>query len=99
MNLEINKVFENFTFDYSVYYHGFQEKILVFPAYISDTAVVLHYYDKDLKVWSKLDLYPIYQKDMLDILSKDFKIEKLYHDFGEETKEKSLFVQYLIRKK
>ena len=67
MNLEINKVFENFTFDYSVYYHGFQEKILVFPAYISETVVVLHYYDKKNKVWGKLDLYPIYQKDMIEL--------------------------------
>lgn len=99
MNLPKEKIFENFTFDYSVYYHGFQEKVLVFPAYISDTVVVLHYYDKQNKKWSKLDLYPIYQKDMIEILSEDFVIEKIYHDFKEEKKEKSLFVQYLARKK
>ena len=99
MNLPKGKIFENFTFDYSVYYHGFQEKVLVFPAYISDTVVVLHYYDKKNKKWSKLDLYPIYQKDMIEILSKDFVIEKIYHDFKEGKKEKSLFVQYLVRKK
>jgi len=99
MHLPKEKIFENFTFDYSVYYHGFQEKVLVFPAYISETVVVLHYYDKEGKKWSKLDLYPIYQKDMLEILGKDFTIEKIYHDFKEEKKEKSLFVQYLARKK
>lgn len=99
MNLPKEKIFENFTFDYSVYYHGFQEKVLGFPAYISETVVVLHYYDKANKKWSKLDLYPIYQKDMIEILSKDFVIEKIYHDFKEGKKEKSLFVQYLARKK
>jgi len=99
MNLPKEKIFESFTFSYSVYYHGFQEKVLVFPAYISDTVVVLHYYDKEKKQWGKLDLYPIYQKDMIEILSKDFIIEKIYHDFKEEKKEKSLFVQYLVRRK
>ena len=99
MNLPKEKIFENFTFDYSVYYHGFQEKVLVFPAYISDTVVVLHYYDKQEKKWAKLDVYPIYQSDMMEILSKDFTIEKVYHDFGEEQKEKSLFVQFLARRK
>ncbi|MCD4666313.1 hypothetical protein K8R47_00700 [archaeon] len=99
MNLPKEKVFENFTFDYTVYYHGFQKKITVFPAYVSDTVVVLHYYDKSNKVWSKLDLYPIYQKDMIEILSKDFVIEQIYHDFEKKEKKKSLFVQYLARKK
>ncbi len=99
MNLPKEKIFENFTFDYSVYYHGFQEKVFVFPAYISDTVVVLHYYDKQGKKWSKLDLYPIYQNDMIDILRKDFTIEKVFHDFGLEKKQKSLFVQYLARRK
>jgi len=99
MNLPKNKVFENFTFDYTVYYHGFQEKVFVFPAYISETVVVLHYYDMEGKVWSKLDLYPIYQKDMVEILSKDFEVEKTFHDFGTEHKDKSLFVQYLARRK
>ncbi len=98
MNLPKDKILENFTFDYSVYYHGFQKDIMVFPAYISDTVVVLHYYDKKNKVWGKLDLYPIYQKDMVEILSKDFIIEKIYHDFKEGKKDKSLFVQYLVRK-
>lgn len=99
MNLPKNKIFENFTFDYSIYYHGFQEKIIVFPAYISDTVVVLHYYDRDRKTWSKLDLYPIYQKDMEEILGKDFKIIKKLHDFKEEERKKSLFVQYLVQRK
>lgn len=99
MNLPTEKIFDNFTFDYSVYYHGFQKDVLVFPAYISDTVVVLHYYDKKNRTWGKLDLYPIYQKDMIEILNKDFTIEKIYHDFGEGKKNKSLFVQYLCRKK
>src|SRR3989344_3784412 len=99
MHLPTADVFRNFTFDYSIYYHGFQTKILVFPAYISETVVVLHYYDKENKTWSKLDLYPIYQEDMIEILSKDFVIEKIYHDFKEGKKNKSLFVQYLARRK
>lgn len=99
MNLPREEIFKNFYFDYTVYYHGFQEKVIVFPAYISDTVVVLHYYDKEDKVWSKLDLYPIYQKDMMDILSTDFKIEKIYHDFEEGDKSKSLFVQFLVKRK
>jgi len=99
MNLSKDKIFENFTFDYSIYYHGSQKDILVFPAYISETVVVLHYYDRKNKKWSKLDLYPIYQKDMVEILSKDFDIEKIYYDFGKGTKDKSLFVQYLVKKR
>lgn len=98
MNLPKEDVFEKFTFNNSVYYHGFQKEILLFPAYISDTVVVLHYYDKARKIWSKLDLYPIYQKDMLDILSVDFKVEKIFHDFKEGHKDKSLFVQYLVKR-
>ncbi|NOX71153.1 MAG: hypothetical protein GXO64_00445 [Candidatus Micrarchaeota archaeon] len=90
------KIFSNFTFDYSVYYHG---DILVFPAYISDTVVVLHYYDKHTKTWSKLDLYPIYHEDMIDILSKKFSIEKIYYDFSERKKSKNIFVQYLAKRK
>ena len=99
MNLPLEEVFKNFSFDHTVYYHGFQEKVLVFPAYISETVVVNHYYDKEEKVWSKLDLYPIYQKDMLEILSEDFEVEHVYHDFSEEQKDKSLFVQYLAKRK
>lgn len=99
MNLSKEQIFEHFQFDHTVYYHGFQEKVLVFPAYISDTVVVLHYYDKEGKVWSKLDLYPIYHHDMMDILSRDFIVDHVYHDFKEGTKEKSLFVQYLVKRK
>jgi 2-polyprenyl-3-methyl-5-hydroxy-6-metoxy-1,4-benzoquinol methylase len=55
MNLPKEEIFQNFTFDYTVYYHGFQREILVFPAYISETVVVLHYYDQKNKIWSKLD--------------------------------------------
>jgi len=99
MNLPKDQVFKNFTFDYTVYYHGAKDRIIVFPAYISETVVVLHYYDREEKIWSKLDLYPIYQKDMIEILSKDFEIEAVFHDFEQEKKEKSLFVQYLAKKK
>lgn len=98
MNLNKEKVFENFSFDYTVYYQGFQHKIFVFPAYISETVVVLHYYDVEEKKWSKLDLYPIYEDDMLDILSKDFVVEEVMYDFNKGNKQKSLFVQYLARR-
>ncbi|MFH1326619.1 MAG: hypothetical protein ABIH59_00640 [archaeon] len=96
MNLPKEKIFENFTFDYSIYYHG---NIIVFPAYISETVIVLHYYDKKNKKWGKLDLYPIYKKDMIEILSRDFVIEKIYYDFDEKQKDKCLFIQYLVRRK
>ncbi len=99
MNLPKQDIFKNFTFDYAIYYHGFQDGIIVFPAYISDTAVVLHYYDKEEKIWSKLDLYPIYQDDMKEVLSEHFEIQDIYYDFGKGTAEKSLFVQYLAKKK
>ncbi len=99
VNLPKEKILENFTFDYSVYYHGFGDRVVMFPAYISDTLVVLHFYDKESKQWCKCDVFPIYQNDMIDILSKDFIIERIYHDFSEEPKTKSLFVQYLARKK
>lgn len=99
MNLPKEDVFEKFTFDHTVYYHGFQQKILLFPAYISETVVVLHYYDKSRKIWSKLDLYPIYQTDMLEILSVDFNVEHIYHDFKDGNPKKSLFVQYLAKRK
>ncbi len=99
MNLPKEKIFENFTFTQTVYYHGFQKKIIVFPAYISETVVVLHYYDKEAKKWSKLDLYPIYKNDMLEILGKDFVVEKIYNDFKGTNSNKSLFIQYLAKRK
>lgn len=99
MNLPTDEIFKNFQFPDTVYYHGFQDKVLVFPAYISETVVVNHYYDKEQKIWSKLDLYPIYQKDMLDILSEDFEVEHIFHDFEETQKDKSLFIQYLAKRK
>lgn len=99
VNLPKEKILENFTFDYSVYYHGFADRVVMFPAYISDTLVVLHFYDKESKQWCKCDVLPIYQNDMIDILSKDFTIERIYHDFSEEPKQKSLFIQYLARRK
>ncbi len=41
MNLPTDQIFQHFIFNDSVYYHG---RVLVFPAYISDTVVVFHYY-------------------------------------------------------
>ncbi len=99
MNLPIKEVVKNFHFDYTVYYHGSEKDIIVFPAYISDTIVVLHYYDVKRKVWGKLDYFPLYEHDMVEILSHHFEVEKIYHDFSEEAKKKSIFIQYLARKK
>jgi len=99
MHLPADKILEEFKFPRTPYYKGTNARITVFPAYISDTVVVLHYYDTQQKVWAKLDLYPIYGQDMRDILSRDFTIEKVYRDFEEGTKEKSLFVQYLAKRK
>lgn len=97
MNLKREKILGNFNFDYTIYYHG--KSIIVFPAYISETVVVLHYYDKERKIWSKLDLYPIYQDDMREILSKDFEIEEVFYDLQKTKRAKNLFVQYLAKKK
>ena len=97
MNLPREEILGNFTFDYRIYYHG--KNITVFPAYISETVVVLHYYDTEKKVWSKLDLYPIYQDDMQEVLSRDFKIEEVFYDLGKAKKQKNMFVQYLARRK
>lgn len=99
MNLPAKNILEEFKFPYTPYYKGTNIRVVVFPAYISDTVVVLHYYDILLKIWSKRDLYPIYQHDMIDILSKDFTIEHTYYDFKETQKDKNLFIQYLARKK
>jgi len=99
MNLPIEEIVKNFYFDYTVYYHGSQSEITVFPAYISDTIVVYHYYDPKKKIWSKLDFFPLYQHDMIEILSQHFEVEKIYHDFSPEKKDKSIFVQYLARRK
>jgi hypothetical protein len=99
MNLPLPEVLKNFSFDYTVYYHGTNKDIEVFPAYISDTITVLHYYDKKRQVWSKLDYFPIYQYDMMEILNQFFTVEKIYHDFSAEEKRKSIFIQYLARKK
>lgn len=96
MNLPKEEIFDKFSFDYTVMYHG---NMLVFPGYISETVVVLHYYDIENKKWGTLDLYPIYHSDMLDIISKDFTVEKVYHDFEDGSKNKSLFIQYLCRRR
>ena len=93
MNLPKDKVFENFTFDYTVYYHGFQKRIIVFPAYVSDTVVVLHYYDKENKVWSKLDLYPIYKEDMIEILSKEPEVKGVVHCFTGSVQEAQKYIE------
>lgn len=99
MHLSPEKIMEAYTFDSTVYYHGAQKEIIVFPAYISETVVVLHYYDKKWKQRSKLDLYPIYHEDMLEILSEEFEVEKVWYDFKEEKKDKCVLRQYLARKK
>ena len=99
MHLPKEEVLKNFTFDTSVYYHGFPNAVQVFPAYISDSVVVLHYYAHEQQMWSKLDLYPVYENDMKEILSHHFDIEAIYYDFATERKNKSLFKQYLARKK
>ena len=90
-------IFEKFKFNKTVYYHG---NVVVFPVYISDSIVVFHYYDTENKKWSEIaDLYPLFQKDTLNILGKSFTVEKIYHDFEEKNKTKSQFVQYLLRRK
>ena len=102
VNQPIETVRANFKFGESVYYHGFETKIKMFPGYISETVVVFHYYDTQKRIWSTFLVSPICQKEMLQILGKDFVVEKVFHDFKEvkgTAPSKSLFVQYLARKK
>lgn len=98
-NLPKEEIFKGFSFANSVYYHGFPNDVLVFPAYISETVVVLHYYSHEKQIWGKLDLYPVYEEDIVEILNQDFEIKAIYHDFEAKRKKKSLFKQYLARKK
>ena len=104
MDQPSEEIIRRFTFQKSVYYHGTPSPVRVVPAYISDTVVVMHYYIPSLRIWSKLDLYPIYHSDLLDILSRSFSIERIFHDFVEvnhtrKMPRKSQFIQYLIRKR
>lgn len=99
MHLSPEQVRKAYTFDTTVYYHGAQKEIVVFPAYISETVIVFHYYDLHGKQRSKLDLYPIYHHDMMDILSEEFEVVQVRYDFQEDVKEKCVLRQYLARKK
>ena len=98
INLPEEKITAGFTFDYTVYYHGAQHQIQVYPAYISDSLIVLHYYDIGSKTWSKLDYFPIYEHEMAEILGQYFTIEKTFYDFGQGNQQKSMFVQYLAKR-
>ena len=51
------------------------------------------------KVWSKLDLYPIYYDDMIEILSTDFEVEDVFYDLGRGSKEKKSVCAILSQKK
>ena len=94
-----SEIMEAYSFEKNVHYHGTGKDIIVFPAYISDTVVVLHYYDIERKVRSKLDLYPVYHTDIVETLSEHFEIEQVYYDFDTTPKEKCMMRQYLVRKK
>jgi hypothetical protein len=98
INTHYDNIAEGFTFDYTVYYHGAQKSINVIPAYISETLIVLHYYDLEDRIWSKLDYCPIYHDEMLSILNHHFTVEKVFHDFELGANGKSMFVQYLAKK-
>jgi len=99
MFLPPQEIMKQYAFDYTTVYHGAGKDIIVFPAYISEIVVVLHYYDRQRKMRSKLDLYPIYHHDMIAILSQEFTIEQVYYDFKKTAKEKCILRQYLVRKK
>jgi len=98
-DLELEDIVSRFQFEKSVYYHGAARDARVFPAYISDTLVVLHYYDLRRSVWSANDFFPIYERDMVHMLSADFHIERTYYDFSLGAPGKSLFLQFLATAK
>ncbi|MEK7514902.1 MAG: class I SAM-dependent methyltransferase [Patescibacteria group bacterium] len=87
------------TIDPSTYYHGFQSHVVTFPAYVSDSLVVMHFYDTEKKIWSKLDIFPLFPEEMASLLSEHFTIEHTFYDFEPEHKTKSLFTQYIAKKK
>lgn len=89
---------EQFRFQKSVYYHGTTERTRVFPAYISGSLVVMHYYNLRQEIWSANDFFPIYHRDMLYMLRGDFRIKQVYHDFSPHSTFRSLFVQYLVER-
>lgn len=99
VHLHYEEVIKAYTFKNSSHYRGSWENLVTFPAYISDTLVVLHYYDTQNHQRSKLDSNPIYHVDMLEILEEEFIIEKVYYDFDETPKDKCILRQYLARKK
>jgi len=99
MLLHPSEIMQAYKFTKNVHYHGTDTHIVVFPAYISDTVVVLHYYDNKHKRWSKLDLYPVYHNDLMETLSDQFEIEQIYYDYDVIPTQKCMLRQYLARKK
>lgn len=99
MMLRPEEIMHAYTFNKKVHYYGTDKEIIVFPAYISDTVVVLHYYDTSNKTRSKLDLYPVYHNDIVETLSDQFEIEQIYYDYDVTPSPKCMLRQYLARKK
>ncbi len=95
----ISDIESYFDFGYTVYYHGAKKNISAFPVFIERDLVIFHYYYHDKKIWCKKIYFPIYHKDMLDMLSKIFLIKNIYSDFKAGFFKKSIFLQYLVCKK
>lgn len=99
MLLHPSEIMQAYNFEKKVHYYGTDKEIVVFPAYISDTVVVLHYYDKKEHIRSKQEYFPVYHNDLVETLSDLFEIEEIYYDYEVVPTQKCMLRQYLARKK
>lgn len=98
MMLHPEEIIKAYSFEKKVHFHD-NNKLTIFPAYISDAVVVLHYYNHHHKIWWKQEYYPIYHNDIVETLSDKFEIEQVYYDYEVTPKQKCILRQYLARKK
>ena len=94
----LNQLREKFTFQPTIYYHGAQKEILILSVYIDDVRVCFHYYDIAEKKWSFLQLFRVYHEEIIEALSEQFSVEKVYYDFHEKKKDRNVLIQYLAKR-
>lgn len=82
----------------SVCYHGV-DRIKVYPGYISNDEITLHYYDETLKNWSHLSYFPLNVLEMRSLLEERFIIEEIFYDYGKEYHPQYILCQILARKR
>ena len=99
MMLHPEEIMKAYTFEKKVHHHWTDKKLTVFPAYISDAVVVLHYYNHENKTRWKQEYFPIYHNDIVETLSEKFEIEQIYSDYDVTPTQKCMLRQYLAKKK